>query len=278
MTECVICQRAVDGTAYACTDCAGRAAEHLATVADLTPAARAVAAGMTRRGTSVGGSGGGSRLPIDLGATSRLDAMQARITTWARHVAGERGHQLPAGADPLEAAARWLVSHVEWLRHRQEVTEAYADFATTARVIAGTVDGPGDRRWLGQCGAPLEDGPCRADVHARAGATTARCRECGASLDVALRRAELGRLVRGYAFSATEIAAAYPHIRAGRIRTWAMRGRIQPCGEVDGRPAYDLGEVLDRAAIEDARRAALLAKRAAEQDEPDPEGVTSDAA
>lgn len=276
--SCVICERADAGTAYGCTACATRTAERLATVADLASAARAVAAGLTRRGTAVGGSGGGGRLPFDLGATARLDAAQNAITTWARHVAGERGHQLPVAGDPLEAGARWLVPHVEWLRHRAEVVEFDRDVAAVARVIAATIDGPGDRRWLGQCGAATDDGDCPTDLHARADAATATCRTCGTTAVVATRRAELGRLVRGYSYSASEIAAAYPHVKATRVRKWAERGRIVATGEYDGRPVYDLGEVLDRAAIEDARRAALAAKRAADQEERDAEEAMSGAA
>lgn len=277
MTECVICERPVDGVAYGCQTCANRARTNLATTADLAVAARAVAAGLTRRGPSVGGGGGG-RLPINLAATDRLDKAQNAITTWARHVSAERGQPIPVGRDPLATAADWLAGHVEWLRHRREVDEAYGDISAAARVITGLIDGPGDRRWLGQCGATTDDGePCRTDLHARDGAATAKCRTCGASVDVARRRAELGQLVRGYAYTASEIAAAYPHVKATRIRKWAERGRIASCGDYDGRPVYDLGEVLERAARETARRVALLAKRA-DQEKRDAEEAMSGAA
>lgn len=32
--------------------------------------------------------------------------------------------------DPIAALARWLAEHVEWLRHREFVDEAYWDFAS----------------------------------------------------------------------------------------------------------------------------------------------------
>ncbi|MDG4784338.1 hypothetical protein O7626_39565 [Micromonospora sp. WMMD1102] len=277
MIECAICQRDA-GTAYACTGCGGRALRQLAAVADLTPAARAVAAGLTSRGTTVGGGGGRGRLPLDLGATARLDQTQTVLTALVREIAAERGIPVPAGADPLVTAARWLTAQLDWLRHRAPEdylgpTQAFADISAAARVITSVVDGPGDRRWLGQCGAETDDGECRADLHARAYAATATCRACGAVVDVATRRAELGSLVRGYSYTAAEIAAAYP-IRAARIRQWASRGRIVATGEHHGRPTYDLGDVLKRAALEDARRA----ERKADQERSQCEAVSSGAA
>lgn len=92
---CVCCSRpTADG--YACVTCGiTKPGEQLRAIADMTQAARDVAHGISRRGG--GGAGGkpGSRLPLDLGATSRLDAVQSSLTTWARLIADERGFELP---------------------------------------------------------------------------------------------------------------------------------------------------------------------------------------
>jgi hypothetical protein len=267
---CTTCTQPVDGVAYGCGPCTKITAERLAAIAELASAARDVAAGQTRRGPAVGGTGGGSRLPLNLAAAARLDSATNAIVTWARHVIETRGGNGPeingerrtgsSEGEPLGAAARWLVEHVEWFRHRGAWAEFHTDVAAAERVLRAVVDGPPPRRWLGQCGAPGDDGPCRHDITARAGASTARCR-CGASVVVADRLAELAHLVRGYSYTAAEIAEAYPEIRANTIRVWASRGRILPTGEIDGRPTYDLGEVLDRARDELRRRAEREAQR-----------------
>jgi hypothetical protein len=94
---CVACQdRPTDGVAYACTRCSTRAAGQLRDIADLTPAARDVAHGQTRRGPSVAGASGHG-LELNLRAQAILDSVQNTLTSWARHVAAERGITMEAG-------------------------------------------------------------------------------------------------------------------------------------------------------------------------------------
>lgn len=275
---CQICGRPQPDTAYVCPACADKGRAQLRTIADTTSAARDVAHGQARRGTSLGGSSEG-RLPFDLGATARLDAITGALATWARVVIDHRGGRVPTRTgDPLIASAEYLTGHLEWLRHQQFADEAFADISAAARVITGITDGRGERRWLGTCEAVTEAGPCPADLHARPGATYATCRDCGTRHAVAQRRDWLDETARGYSYTATEIQRAYG-IRANTISVWAHRGRILATGEVDGRPVYPLGEVLDLAASEAGRRATEASRRqrrAAERgkgdDGPQPEG------
>lgn len=93
---CVRCGRPTpDG--YADVHCGvDRPRQLLAEITDMLPAARDVAQRQARRGGGGGASGKpGSTLPIDLGATARLDAVTNTLTTWARHIAEERGVLLP---------------------------------------------------------------------------------------------------------------------------------------------------------------------------------------
>jgi hypothetical protein len=258
---CVTCARPVPGTEYACTSCSGKARHHLDQIADLAGPARDVAHGQTRRGPAVAG-GHSSGLPINLSAGARLDAVANTLIGWVRVIARDRGGQLELTGEPIADTARYLAGHVDWMRHQQWVAEAHNDFEAALRVLRGVVDGRPDRRWLGQCGTPTDDGACRTDLYTAAHAATAKCRTCGTEAVVADRRRQNEALARGYAYTAAEIAAAYPEIRADRIRQWASRGRILPVGEHEGRPTYDLGEVLDRAAQEAARLATEQAKRA----------------
>lgn len=293
-TTCIVCSRPMPDTAYACTAETARAAEQLRTIADMTPAARDVAHGFSRRGG--GGASGkpGSRLPLDLGATSKLDAVQGELTTLARHISEERGVQIPPPVwpdfDPITVVAGWLPLHLDWLRHRQEVDEALATIAAAARVVAGIARGPADQRFLGPCGAPAQvevttitdtepcyvDGQlCDGDVYAREGSSEGRCRLCGAKVGTAERRAWLDDEVRAHAFRAMQISQAYG-VNVNTIRSWALRGRIPsywrtnaglvavwtdpPEGETRERLHY-VGDVLDLAAADAARRETERATR-----------------
>lgn len=262
MTTCDVCERPVDGTAYACTGCATRAVEQLATIAGLADAARDVVHGLTRHGPAIGGAGGAGRIPVNLGAGGRVDAVQAELTTWGRAVHEQRGGQLGTG-DPIAVAAAYLADEVEWIRHQQFAAELLSDVATAHRVILGVVDPPAGRRYLGPCRGELEDGAeCAGDVYARDGAREGRCRDCGSRHAVAERRAWLDGEVRRWSYTAAEISAAYG-IPGPTLRTWAHRGEIQPNGEHRGRPTYELGPVLDLAAGKAARREAARSRREA---------------
>jgi hypothetical protein len=305
---CLRCGRPTpDG--FADVHCRDRAAAQLVEIADMVPAARDIAHGLSSTLSGSGGSGKpGSRLPLDLGATARCDSVANVLTTWTRHVAEERGLRTPqpgaysvyaASDDPLEFAALWLGEHLEWLRHRPECDEFLADVEAAVRVMRGIVRGPAAQRYLGPCGAPqiaidpdvaAEHGihpanaalglaPCDGDVYARDNAATGRCRTCGAEVSTAERQAWLDSEVRSRAFRAAEIASAY-RINVKTIRSWATerQARYDHSGtqvqaprpaklhahgwDRDGRPLFLVGEVLDLAAVDAARREEARAERA----------------
>ena len=93
--DCAGCLPRVAEQGLACDVCVGRAAAQLETVIDTLPAARDIAQRQTSRGGSSGAGKPGSSLPLDLGATARLDAVQSALGTWSGHVSEERGVSLP---------------------------------------------------------------------------------------------------------------------------------------------------------------------------------------
>ncbi|WP_145830911.1 hypothetical protein [Actinoplanes teichomyceticus] len=265
-----------------------RARRQLAEIADLVPAARDVAHRQARRGGGGGASGKpGSSLPIDLGATARLDAVQNALSGWVRVIAEERGicpeihgggrtgsagmeGMGSGGRDDLRASARWLVGMCEWMRHRAEVDTFLTDVDASARALRGVVNGPRERKYLGPCGADqvaafaeglADTERCEGDVYGWPGAEKGTCRTCGANVLQAERRAWLDDEVRQYAYTASEIAAAYP-IRRNTINQWASRGRLAAHDHNEqGRARYNLGDVLELAAGEAARREERRAAR-----------------
>lgn len=251
-TCCVVCGKPMPDQAYACTRCGvDKPRGHLDAIADMTPAARDIAHGLSRHGGGSGGSGvPESRLPLDLAATAKLDGAQGVLTTWARHIAETRQGATwvsTAYGDPVVEASLWLAGQLEWMRHRREVDEFLTDVAAAARVVRGLARGPSEQKYLGPCGAPTRPvteadrlveeygddpsvglvvnyAPCEGDVYAYRGAHTGRCRTCGAEVATADRQAWLDGETRTHAFTARDIAEAYG-VNVKTIRTWASRPR-----------------------------------------------------
>jgi hypothetical protein len=192
--------------------------------------------------------------------------------------------------DPIAKLAGWLAGHVEWIRHRQEADEFLSAVDACLRVVRGLARGPSEQKYLGPCGAPyLCDGiavgdqgqpwaecgepvshpahelrHCDGDVYAYRGAKVGRCRTCGAEVATSEREAWLDAEVRAHAFRDREIADAY---NVKTIRTWVTRGHLVPHGhDADGRPLLNVGDVLDLAAADAARRETDRAKRARRRD------------
>lgn len=289
-TTCACCTRpTADG--WVCVSCTAKTAAHLRAIIELAPAGRLVAAGLVRRGNGGGGSNKpGSRSPGDDGAMDTMDAVTNSLTTIAREIADTRGLQTPrdghALADPLTVVCSWLLGQMEWLRHASDDQEGpyavavFDEIGESARRIRRLVDGPAAQKYLGPCGAPAQvetttlgelaegrrtyvDGQrCDGDVRARDGAQFGRCRTCGAEWSTAERKAWLDAEVRASSFRASEIEEAYG-ISADLLRVWAHRGLVQVHDrDFLGRARYMLGEVLDVAAGQAAKRAEAQAKRA----------------
>jgi hypothetical protein len=284
---CVRCGRPTDG--YACSGCAYRAGDQLHETSDTAPAARDVAHGLsTRSGGSSASGKPGSRLPLDLAATARLDAVEGDQAGWVRITIEERGGSIyfPPGEDRISVQARWLAGHVDWWRHRPAADEFLSAVDACLRVVRGLARGPSEQKYLGPCGAPLiridpQDAvdagihpanaalglaPCDGDVYAYRGAKVGRCRTCGAEVATSEREAWLDAEVRAHAFRDREIADAYG-VNVKTIRTWVGRGHLVPHGhDADGRPLLNVGDVLDLAAADAARRETDRAKRARRRD------------
>jgi hypothetical protein len=196
--------------------------------------------------------------------------------------------------DPLIAAAQFLTAQLPWLAHATDehgqpyAASVFAEIRDCASRMRAVVEGPADRRYLGPCGATWDIGTledrdrtltCEGDVYARDGAPAGHCRTCGATVDTGERRAWLDAEVRSRAFRAAEIAGAYG-INVKTIRSWATerQARYDHSGtqveaarpaklhvhgwDRDGRPLFLVGDVLDLAAVDAARREQARADRA----------------
>lgn len=190
--------------------------------------------------------------------------------------------------DPLTNSARFLAEHVEWMRHRPEADEFLAAIDAASRLMTNLIDGAPPQVYLGPCGAltgppgrrvhpitcncrdcmtMITAGPigqpteCDGDVYARQHASVGRCRTCSAEVDADARRQWLDDEVRSRTFRAVHIADAYS-INVNTIRSWYARGRLTAHNHEDGKPLFNVGDVLDLAAADAKRRAENEAKKA----------------
>lgn len=253
-TDCVTgCGRpAPDG--YACTTCVGRAAQQLAELVQLTPAALDVAHRQNRRGE--GGSSGkpGSQLPIALRDTEKLTQVRAQLHRIGAKVWTVRGTYPPftASVDPIIVIARWLPSHLEWIRHREDTAiDALATINASIRIVAGIVNGPNPGRYAGPCSTVDADGRvCGEDVTARPGADFGACTACGAEYDVDEQQAWMRKEIEGYLARPTEIAGmllrlGFP-VGYSTIAAYAAKGQLIAHGSDEkGRPLFRIGDVID---------------------------------
>jgi len=186
-------------------------------------------------------------LPYNELASQTVDSVRNTLVTWARVLQQER-HETP----PTDMAdlTRWVAGRLGWARYEVFADQLWPELDYAASLLWQVVDRPAGRRYLGPCMEPDGySGTCDADLYAHPAALTVTCPQCGTRHRVDDRRQWLRGLVLDYAYTATEIAAAYP-VRADTIRQWASRGRLAQHGtDRHGRPTYLLREVLDLAGV-----------------------------
>lgn len=236
------CTRPVPDMAYACPGCATQYDQDLAATPGLLDDLEVSAARLSRTGTRAGRSTGGSALPVDLHAAGLHAELANTVTTWARHVAEERG--MPGLTGTPAAAAEWLRGNLEWIRHRPESAEMIDQVADLVRRARRTIDLPPDRWYAGPCHQ------CGQDLSARPGAADVTCRPCDLVWPAAERRQWLLDAARDTMATAALISQALSildaPITASMVRNYAARGRIVSGGvDRQGRPLYRVGDVLD---------------------------------
>jgi hypothetical protein len=198
--------------------------------------------------------------------------------------------------DSLIAAARFLSAQLPWLRHATDqhgqpvAADVFREIGDCAARMRSLVDGPTPGKFLGPCRATIawdddgneipRDTPCAGDVYAYPGAEEGACRACKARWPVDKRRAWLDDEVRQRSFRAAHIAEAYGvsvdtirswatareeiRDRNGKITQYARPARLQAHDhDTKGRPRYLVGDVLDLAAEDAARKETARARRAA---------------
>lgn len=247
------CGREVPDTAYGCSACALALARWLDQLAGFLPELVVTVSRQDRLGSG-GARAAGSEVPLPYrdAVADKAHAVRGELSTWARVVHDESGRFLAGDSDA--ALARYLGQAVEWARYRQQWPEFHAALRPLLGRVLTLIDRPQDRVYLGPCSTPVAGEPgevCWADVLAKPGEATGRCRECGTVHDVAGSREWLLRSLMDVLLTAPDIAtvlAGFGDAKVGysTIAAYAADRLIVARGQdARGRPTYRVGDVLD---------------------------------
>lgn len=236
------CDRPVPD-AYCCQRCADRLSVALGDVPALwdeldtvlTKQARYAAAEFRR---------GEQALPFNPSASEIGWVLRNTLATWCRLIAEERGRELPQDNPP--AVARWLLNHIEWLRHHKAGAEAVEEITSAVNEVRKAIDRPPGRWFAGPCDE------CERDLYAKDGADTVNCHDCDLVYDVGARREWLLEQANDRLVTAAELARAVSWLgteplTAERVRKWAERKRIVAKGH-----AYHRGNQVPTYLVRDA--------------------------
>lgn len=204
---------------------------------------------------SLGTSGPtGSKPPANLDALDRGQTLRVILTGWASHLPGLRPTKDNDGFLPVRMST-WLLRETQRIRTMDWAGDLQRELREAITDARKATDRAADRISLGQC-----SDECPGTMTAIAGASTARCRECGTTAAVNDRQAWL-------ITEAWHVAAPLPHIiRALRTlhifikpkdaKNWVARGKLIACVDDDGAKTYQLRQAH-------AVHTAMAAKRAA---------------
>ncbi|MCW2904187.1 MAG: hypothetical protein JWO67_6452 [Streptosporangiaceae bacterium] len=288
------CTRPTGDGAVLCVTCGTWLARYLRDVTALVYELATTRSRQSRTGgQAIGGGHSSDRpLPWDQRASEATDVLRVALVGAARVVleqhpsrpGGPRcttcahpsclAYALDAPANSLPAISRWLLHHVDWIRHRDEAEDILTEIRAAVRRCRNVIDRRPDLSYLGPCGEqidPWTDGrglertDCPEELWVPTGKAKAPCRACLAEHDVELRRAWALAAAEQQLETAAVISQALSRlgqeVTASQIRGWAFRGRLVAHGtDQDDRPLYRVGEVIDLLASF-ARRAEELDRK-----------------
>lgn len=213
-----------------------------------------VVARLMRSGAATGVLSRSAEVPLIFHPAASEVAWVARdtLTVWARELAQVNPHLSVTGSTATEVAA-WLSRYPALIAAHPQAADLHDEITAMADTVRRMVDIRPGKVYLGACGAEPGGVACTDDLYALDGASSARCRSCGAVWDVSVRRDELLELVRDQLAPAADIARALSTlgrpVTVARIGMWVHRGRLIPRlahpADPRQRPRYRVGDILD---------------------------------
>ncbi len=259
--RCSTCPRPVPDTAFGCLVCAQDLAGLLDQLAAVLPELDVTIARQDRLGSG-GARPAGAEVPLPYRpqVAERAAAIRSELSTWARTVHDETGHE-PVGVTG-SALARYLGQATGWARYRQQWPEFHAALRPLFGSTVHLIDRPAAKIYLGPCRAMNADTGlvCWTDVLASPGAVVGQCRQCGAQHEVVASRAWLLQALRSRLARPDEIArvlAGFGEAKIGysTIMAYIAAGWLLVRGEDGhGRPLYRVGDALEIRAMDRQRK------------------------
>lgn len=194
-------------------------------------------------------------LPWDQHAAEVADHLHSLLVSWTRMVVEERGVTCPADDDG--ALARFLLRHVDWLRHHPAAADAVTEIGSAVGHARRAVDTRPAMAYAGPCRADYHpegeaevSACCLAELYVRSGSAHVRCRECDTEHDVAVRQNWLLRVVEDQLVDTQTLVRAVSTlsrpITTSMVRGYVHRGRLtSKSKDPAGRALYRVGDLLD---------------------------------
>lgn len=233
----MVCREKPSPGGWYCKDCDYQLWNMLCGVSDLLDDLMVTECRLDRIGD--GNSGGKSaQIPLpwnERAAKARVHLVET-MTFWSHAV----------GGDSLDAdVVDWLALHMDDVRVHASAGAIYRDVESAIRRARNTVDRPPERVFAGPCNT----GMCIADLYARPGKPTVRCK-CGAEHDVAARREWMLSEIHEQAADAglmSSILTSLGHkIHSSTIRRYGAEGLLTVVSrDSKGTPRYRIGAVLN---------------------------------
>lgn len=233
MSECTAeyCGKELADGIYLCHTHASRLETALADIPAVWEDLRCTVARLDRAASSPGGGGAhqSSRPPVNLDAMDQAQSLRVLLSGWSSYLPILR----PIHAEP-PAHASLLADNMNTVRHCDWAGDLLRELLDALRECRFAMDRAADRISVGRCGALLGDATeCPGTLRAIVGATTARCRDCGGSMDVRQRQqwaiseawhvwGFLPDIVRWLALS------GHARIDIEKAKKWVQRGKLDP--------------------------------------------------
>lgn len=233
-------------SAVICGACADSLAAALTMAASIAGDLDDAIARQLRHGGGGRRSGDEQPLPWDQRAALAAGALRAVLADVTGRLVYEDGH-LPRRAMSIATMARWMERQVPRIAIRQDAAGIREDVQRAVTRAAMVLDGPPPREYAGPCPG------CGADVLGQPGAPVARCKGCGAQVEVAAQQDAMRAAMDDMLFTAAQLvsmaAALGQPVSEHTVRSWVRRHQLVPKGEWPrdhGEPmaTYRFGDVL----------------------------------
>lgn len=271
------CGRPIRDNSQLCAKCLRWLEQDLAEIPGLLAELATSKYGQGRAGENIGVTSRSAELPLPFNdkPVERARELQRVLLDVAQIVVAGRGAGWPR--DTPADLSRFLLTHLGWLRRREEAGDVHRKVTHAMSRLRGAIDPRRtEKRSWGLCGSVEYDEhtgqpaagsvPCPAEVRAWRNARRAVCTACGTSHELnEERRLWLLEVARGELMYVAQLSQTLEvlgeHVADPTIRSWVSRGRLEEHSrDSQGRALYLVGDVIDLARAEAVRQAEAVSK------------------